>query len=136
LDGSKELTVGVNLRLESENGSRLAELLDPRGYAMYLVSLSTERQTVCLRFIDPYGDTVFNALQARVLIDELEGTRPSITDASIARLAQQHFGPTWQADMSQRALSAQAITHHLEAMLSLARRCVDEVHTYLKFYGD
>jgi hypothetical protein len=36
--------------------------------------------SVCLRFVDPYGDTVFNQLQLTVLIDELKRVMDSSSD--------------------------------------------------------
>lgn len=35
--------------------------------------------TLCLRFIDPYGETLFNSLQLPVLLDELQALGASTT---------------------------------------------------------
>jgi hypothetical protein len=59
-----------------------------------------------LRLVDPYGDTVFNRLQMRQLIPELE------------RLA-------------SRSKSAA-----VDQVLTMARVCASEVHSYLVFVGD
>jgi hypothetical protein len=63
-----------------------------------------------LRSLDAYGDTTFNRLQMPRFLKE------------------------W-ASISLKATTAdeQAIVSAVEA---LARRCRDEVHTYLKFVGD
>ena len=64
-----------------------------------------------LASIDPYGDTTFNNLQMPRFLKE------------------------WAAVVSQRAKTTeeQALVASVE---SLARRCRDEVHVYLKFIGD
>lgn len=59
-----------------------------------------------LRLLDPYGDTVFSAIQMAAVIPELErlaGVEPSLA---------------------------------MEAILQLAHRCQREVHTFLVFQGD
>ena len=128
--------MGCDLRLESENDSQLDELPDPRGYVGVVVELAAASKTMCLRFIDPYGDTTFNRVQVPVLIEELLATRELVTDEAIAQLAQRRYGAAWRDEAVSRALSSQAVRAHVEQMLKLARRCHDNVHTYLKFYGD
>jgi hypothetical protein len=65
---------------------------------------------VCLRFIDPYGDTTFNQLQIPHLAKELEQILAS--------------------------LPAGAVREHCEKVLLMARKAEGETHTYLKFYAD
>jgi hypothetical protein len=59
-----------------------------------------------LRLIDPYGDTIFSRYQMVAVLPELETL------------------------LRERRLP------EIEAVLALARRCADEVHTYLAFLGD
>jgi hypothetical protein len=59
-----------------------------------------------LRYLDPYGDTIFNRYQIDDLIVDLEKLAELITDIRISQI------------------------------ISLAKRCKDEVHTYLSFNGD
>jgi hypothetical protein len=59
-----------------------------------------------LRLIDPYGDTIFSGYQMVAVVPELETL------------------------MNERR------SPEIEAVLALARRCADEVHTYLAFLGD
>lgn len=59
-----------------------------------------------LRYLDPYGDTVFNRLQMDDLIDDLQQLKKMETNPLI------------------------------DEMLLLAERCKQEAHTYLSFYGD
>jgi len=64
----------------------------------------------CLRFIDPYGDTIFNPLQARAVLDEWDRLYRAFCD------------------------------HNADALWTDVRKlivlCSEEPHTYLKFIGD
>lgn len=138
--------MGVDLYLEDEEGAKLAGIPDPHGYVGCIVSLAGCEHPVCVRFIDLYGDTVFNQIQIPVLIKELESARDLITDERVASLGQQKLEDAragkWDPavvqaiESSNRRLSASSIRAHLEQILDLARRSQGEVHTYLKFYGD
>jgi hypothetical protein len=64
--------MGIDLRWEDERGTQLDEVADPKGYLGLALSLSDLKGTVSLRFIDPYGNTVFNQWQIPVFIDELQ----------------------------------------------------------------
>ena len=59
-----------------------------------------------LRLIDPYGDTIFSSYQMAAVLPELESLLDERPSAEI------------------------------DAVLALARRCADEVHTYLALVGD
>lgn len=65
---------------------------------------------ICLRFIDPYGDTIFNRPQAAVMLEEWDRLRQSFSERNAETL--------W-ADIRK-----------------LIVRCSEETHTYLKFIGD
>jgi hypothetical protein len=138
--------MGVDLYLEDERGTRLAEVPDSHGFMPCLVLLAGQEDTACLRFIDLYGDTVFNQLQIPVLIREFESARDMVTDKAVTGLGQRaledartaKWAPTviQAIDSSNRGLSASDIRSHLERVLDLARRAEGQVHTYLRFYGD
>ena len=64
--------MGVNVQWESEGGGRLDELLDPCNRVAKLLPDWRDESSICLRFVDLYGDTVFNRLQLPVLIAELQ----------------------------------------------------------------
>src|SRR5207245_140253 len=73
-----------NVYLRSESGETLDSCLDPLGLVPKLLRHFDLSGTVCLRFVDPYGDTVFNYLQAPVLLGELAGIRPRLDDRTRA----------------------------------------------------
>jgi hypothetical protein len=63
-----------------------------------------------MRFIDPYGDTTFNALQISILINELKQSIENTTNPEAKE--------------------------HGKRLLEMARKVSEEVHLYLKLYGD
>ena len=98
------------IRLEDEQGNVLHEIIDDCGLIDdILLPLSVKRNGL-LKYVDPYGTTTLNGLQAEALLSELEGVRGKI--------------------MSER--------HELKlaALKSLSQQCDDEPHLFLKIYGD
>ncbi len=102
--------MGVDLKWEDENGRPLGEVDDPASKISALVLKTDLTWSTCLRFIDPYGDTTFSRIQIPILIDELRTVLGKIQD--------------------------NRIKDHLQKLIDLAEQSRDEVHTYLKFYGD
>jgi hypothetical protein len=102
--------MGVNVQWESEGGGPLEELLDPQNWVADLLPDWRDETSTCLRFVDLYGDTVFNRLQVSILIAELEAAIAKATDADVAA--------------------------HGQAILELAKKSEANVHTYLRFLGD
>jgi hypothetical protein len=102
--------MGVDLTWENENGGPIEEILDPQMCMSHLVLNTDLTGTTCLRFIDPYGDTIFNQLQIPILIDELQSILGKVQDDQIR--------------------------DHLQRAIELAEKSRGEIHTYLKFHGD
>jgi hypothetical protein len=102
--------MGIDLRWQDERGELLAELLDENGLVESFLPSFEAQDFPCLRFVDPYGDTIFNQIQIPELVSELE------------RLSQQKHKPE--------------IERHLKAVLDFVRQTVGQVHTYVGFYGD
>ena len=102
------MAVGHAVLWQDENGVELASFLEP-GYDTRLVDSRWVDGTTCLRFVDPYGDTVFNQLQLPVVIEELGAVAAAAGDPDLA-----------------------ASVHGL---IEFLRGC-DEVHTYVKVVGD
>ncbi|MCC5847290.1 MAG: hypothetical protein JJU29_04275 [Verrucomicrobia bacterium] len=61
----------IGLQRETEDGEVEAVYGEGKSIDLILLTSNLER-TSCLRFIDPYGDTVFNQLQIPVLIEEIQ----------------------------------------------------------------
>jgi hypothetical protein len=101
--------MGVDLIWQQENGKVLEEIPDPKMCIATLVFTLDLSNTVCLRFIDPYGHTTFNQRQIPILIKELEAISPKVTDYDTQI--------------------------HLIRVLELAGRSNGGKHTILKFIG-
>jgi hypothetical protein len=131
--------VPLTLELQTERGEVLDQLLC--GWALDFILTSSElERTICLRFIDPYGNTIFNRAQAPILIQEIQSAAASVSDASIATEHKAFLNAMGQTDPalapSESVPSVDNVRECTMTIVALARRCEGEVHTYLKFIGD
>ena len=102
--------MGIDARIEDENGQSIEELGDPKDLVAVLLPRHDDNSSNCMRFIDPYGDTTFNRAQMPILINEL---KKSIENTSNPEAKE-----------------------HGKKLLEMAKKISEEVHLYLKFYGD
>ena len=100
----------MNVHWRNEQGRDLAEVLDPQMSLSHHVGSSAWAETACLRFIDRYGDTIFNQHQIPVLIRELEASTASVADPGIQR--------------------------HVSEVIRLLKQATGKIHTYAWFIGD
>lgn len=102
--------MGIDLYCENEQGRSLDHVDDTRNLFAHLLDKISREETLCIRFIDRYGDTTFNQMQIPFLIDELQ---------------------------QSISLALDSDTHEqLMKMIDLARNSLGKPHTYLKFRGD
>ena len=101
--------MGINLQWEGERGDVRDCVLDERGLMKILV-IAAKEDSICLRFVDPYGNTVFNQMQIPVFLKEVNEI-----DANVL---------------------SQEVIEYRDEITELVLRAVGKVHTYLKFYGD
>jgi hypothetical protein len=102
--------MGITIRLEGENGDVRASIEDPTNVLHRLLPECGDMRFHCLQYVDRYGDTVFNRPQAPRLIEELGWLVLDRTRAEDVRV--------------------------VEGIRALAERVRDNVHLYLRFYGD
>ncbi len=103
--------MGLEIQLQDEWGGRIEGISDPKNLLANLLPPDEKSDAYpMLTGIDPYGDTVFNPLQISRFLSE------------------------W-ADVASNARTEEE-RKLLSEIERLARRCSDEVHTYLKFIGD
>lgn len=102
--------VGLNIELQDEFGSRLDGVNDPKNLLGRLLPPIGDDAYPMLGSIDPYGDTIFNHVQMH------------------------RFFIEWPAVSGKAQTTEEQLL--LSTIDSLARRCRDEVHLYLKFIGD
>ena len=101
--------MGLTIMLEGETGDEY-ESIDDFGLLETLLADYNNKSSYCLRFVDLYGDTIFNTLQMPDLINELEG----LLDKA-------------DSDEKKKLIAN---------IIRISKRCKDEVHLYIKFYGD
>ena len=94
------------VELRTERGELIRRVID---FGHIEDAASSSPSICCLRFIDPYGDTVFNYLQAPVLVAEIEVARNAAPSDAIDSLT---------------------------SIVTLARQCAEQGGTYLWFIGD
>ena len=104
--------MGVDVAWVDADHKPLQQVFDPKQNLTRLASSRwpTLSGTVCLRFIDPFGDAVFNQAQIPELVRELRQEILVVSDAQT------------------RA--------HLETVVRLIEKSISKVHTYIKFIGD
>jgi hypothetical protein len=64
--------MGIDVRVETESGEVQDEVLDDNNLTEKLLPDREDGTSPCLRFVDPFGDTLFNQIQIPLLITELE----------------------------------------------------------------
>jgi hypothetical protein len=102
--------MGIQVTLEGSGNEVLGSIEDPENILHGILPKIDDETYDCLRFVDPYGDTIFNRLQMAPL------------RADIRRLLAGVRNP------KEVAL--------LNRIDDLALKCEQAVHCFLKFYGD
>jgi hypothetical protein len=137
--------MGIEAQIESERGQPLLLLSDPRGYVNWLLSFAPLDGTICLRFIDPYGNTIFNGLQLPLLKRELESVAGQITESNLVAGKKDYLerATTWPARAIQEArervdsLSVSDLEGHLVRLIALVAEAIERgAHHYVRFIGD
>ena len=73
--------------METESGEKLANVVDPNMLLSSVASGAIDlSDTVCLRFLDAYGDACFNQLQIPILVGEIENVATIIDDPQVSRI--------------------------------------------------
>jgi hypothetical protein len=135
--------MAISVRLEDETGLTLANMISPAWLTNWLISCGDTSKTVCLRFVDPYGNTIFNGIQMKVLVDELAVLNASLSEG-VVNTAYDH----WLAQFNSKdpAIGDYARTYprpslaqiqqHVKAIQDLAMEGLGTQHAYLRFVGD
>jgi len=104
--------MGIDVAWVTEHGEPKQEVFDPHGFLTRLATTAWPllEASAFLRYVDAWGDTVFNQVQIPKLISEL---REELSH---------------QVEAETRA--------HLEKVIRLVERAAGRTHTYVKFVGD
>ena len=97
----------ISITVQDENGKQLGERVD---CSSAVFPSAGDTRFTCLRFVDPYGDTVFNQIQIPVILEDLCLLK--------------------ECDQGQ---AHQVTILRLEALCRFGQT---EPHLYLKFVGD
>ena len=100
--------MAITVQIEDEQGRREGELWIHPESTRLLVDRGPGSS--CLRFVDSYGDTVFNQLQIAELLNELHALDGQLPEPEL-RLA-------------------------LRGLIAFVEAARDKVHTYVRFIGD
>ena len=115
------------------------------GRLNWLLSFVDHARGSCLRFIDPYGETVFNRAQIGELRKELTELQPRITDAALEKSKHEYLdrlGPVTttvkiEAIQYVESISTADLLAHLTKVLSLVAKAESlGPHHYVRFVGD
>ena len=99
--------MAVIVELRTESGEVLAA--GGGDGALERLASAARESSPCLRWIDPYGDTVFNSTQSAALAAELREAAKELSGAARAAV---------------------------ERLIEMAQACADGVHVYLWCIGD
>ena len=102
--------MGLIVVLETENGEPVQKVEDPTNILHRILPPIGDSNFQCLNYIDRYGDTVFNHLQADQFLKEWNSRKTQVNTPE-----------------------EMAVFKEIE---DLALRLKKELHLYLKFYGD
>jgi hypothetical protein len=97
----------IRVVVQDENGNEVSEAVD---VPARVIARPEDHRFSCLRFVDPYGDTVFNSLQLAALLEDFRLLRD--------------IGDGREHDAA------------LEQIEVLIERCRARPHLYLKLIGD
>lgn len=97
------------ISLETEDNEIVEKIIDKGLLQSYIPSV-TNKDFYCLKYLDPYGDTVFNRLQMEDLICELS--------------------------IINKQSDSEKFSTLINSIIKLAEKCKSDVHLYLKFCGD
>lgn len=102
--------MGLCIALTNEAGENLEFVCDDKNFLHKLLPSQDDDSSPALSSIDWYGDTVFNSIQMKRFIPEL--------------------------DLLQERASTDEEKALVSTVKKLAERCEGGVHLYLKFIGD
>jgi hypothetical protein len=97
----------IQVVVQDENGKPVTDLTD---LSAHCLPGANDERFVLLRFVDPYGDTVFNCLQVPHLLRDLEVLEGLTTD--------------------------KAVHDQIAQLKTMCQVCLATPHLYVKFIGD
>jgi hypothetical protein len=98
--------MGWTIKIEDENGNEVKVM--PSEFRLSDPEILNNSSFKLLKYVDPYGDTSFNSFMFNDLIEDL---------GNLVKLSPLDYDK-------------------INEVIKYAQECQNNVHTYLKFYGD
>ena len=98
------------IALEKERGERVETVSDIKNVFQSALTRNKQEFYELLKYVDLYGNTVFNNLQMKILLKDLNFLLENAKDNEEKEI--------------------------IKAIIVLCDKCLKEVHLYIKFYGD
>jgi hypothetical protein len=102
--------MGLFIALETESGEKIQSIEDTKNILHQLLPLQVDESYKLLRFVDWYGDTIFNRIQMEALIADIT--------------------------LLLKKVHSQEEIDLMLNIVKMCKRCSDEQHLYVKIYGD
>jgi hypothetical protein len=104
--------MGIEVATVTETHTTIEQVIDNLDVIARLARTRWPKLTesLCLRFVEPWGDAVFNQTQLPILLTELRSEVHLATD--------------------------EKFKEHLQRVVALVESAQDQVHVYVKFIGD
>lgn len=84
--------MGLSIVLQTEDGAELRSIEDPKNILYDVLPDYQDPSFECLKYVDPYGDTVFNALQMPVVLHELRRLESGASDPEARQMLMELMG--------------------------------------------
>ncbi len=110
---------------QDERGKEIDSCNDVKGRFALALWVANTKQTTCLQYIDPYGDTYFNVIQVPKLIEELQDLNSTFKKLK-KKTIESNYGD----------VSVEDICQQISSYIKFSKKAVVEHHTYLRFVGD
>jgi len=79
--------MGINVALRDEHCNIIGEMItDFHGVISESLPCISDTRYCCIRFIDPYSDTIFNHIQAKTLLDEWDSLHESFVNKNAEQI--------------------------------------------------
>lgn len=116
-------SVPIKVTLQDIYGKKIKQIVPTGGLLNYVLPMN-DPQFPMLRYVDPYGNTIFNGLQMYPILEELD------------RIVEELDRILGELDPLEIKTSSEEAKEILGQIRELAVSCRDNPHTFLRFIGD
>ncbi len=102
--------MGVDFHMQKEDGTAIQSVYDPENHFLNSLSSISLNDSYFIKYIDQFGDTVFNSLQMQSLLSELKQYASNESDNDARK--------------------------QINKIINLIEQFIGKCHVYAKFCGD